>query len=107
MPNKGVELTAYSVRSCVAPASSRSSRLVFDSVFDSSGVRIGHPVNNDLVGGDVYTIHQQSESPYPLPRGRRRTTAGAATRLHEQPGGMVSVWVYRQAAPRLPVYLTG
>jgi len=26
-PNKGVELTAYSVRSYVAPASSRSSRL--------------------------------------------------------------------------------
>jgi hypothetical protein len=26
-PNKGVELTAYSVRSCLAPASSRSSRL--------------------------------------------------------------------------------
>jgi hypothetical protein len=27
LPNKGVELTAYSVRSCLAPASSRSSRL--------------------------------------------------------------------------------
>jgi hypothetical protein len=27
MANKGVELTAYSVRSCLAPASSRSSRL--------------------------------------------------------------------------------
>jgi hypothetical protein len=29
VPNKGVELTAYSVRSYVAPASSRSSRLAF------------------------------------------------------------------------------
>src|SRR5262245_3559126 len=28
-PNKGVELTASSVRSCLAPASSRSSRLAF------------------------------------------------------------------------------
>ena len=28
-PNKGVELTAYRVRSCLAPASSRSSRLAF------------------------------------------------------------------------------
>jgi hypothetical protein len=31
MPNKGVELTAYSVRSYVAPASSRSSRLALDA----------------------------------------------------------------------------
>jgi hypothetical protein len=29
-PNKGVELTASSVRSCVAPAFSRSSRLALD-----------------------------------------------------------------------------
>jgi hypothetical protein len=28
-PNKGLELTAYSVRSCVAPASSSSSGLAF------------------------------------------------------------------------------
>jgi hypothetical protein len=30
MPNQGLERTAYSVRSCVAPASSRSSGLALD-----------------------------------------------------------------------------
>jgi hypothetical protein len=33
VPNKGVELTASSVRSSLAPASSRSSRLAFGSAW--------------------------------------------------------------------------
>jgi hypothetical protein len=43
-PNKGVELTAYSVRSCLAPASSRSSRLalgVLSTDYSGDTVRNG------------------------------------------------------------------
>src|SRR2546428_8812553 len=41
-PNKGMELTAYSVRSYLAPAFGSSSCLAFGSVFDARGTRNEH-----------------------------------------------------------------
>src|SRR5262249_35224611 len=70
-PNKGVELTAYSVRSCVAPASSSSSRLAFGRNFTKVG-KMASLTYNHISRGDHHAARAPSYQHHDTPLGPLR-----------------------------------